>query len=419
MLDTEEQLVRLRQRIAAVERRLAEAPARAEATRKRTRMEDCVSGQIVVTAAGQHFETEHLFPGHRPHGTADIGALSDLPDDLLDALGSGVIPPCSPERWAFLDTETTGLAGGSGTFAFLIGVGRITRHGFQVRQFFLRDLAEEPSALLALRLYLEEFDVLISYNGRSYDIPLLETRYRLLREQLPFDRLPHLDLLYGARRLWRLRLERCKLTHLEERILGFEREGDVPGHLIPQLYFDFLRGASAGNLLPVLEHNALDIATLACLTAIVPAAFRFLDNQSLPALGVRHGPDLAGIARWLVAEEEEERAHALFLRAIDAGLPDALLFRCLWDVAMLDKKLGRAAAALQRWTDLAACRNEFRVSALEELAKYYEHKEKNFALALDFTCEALRYARTPALENRKLRLETRATQRRSKRLPLY
>lgn len=386
---------------------------------QRIAFEDCIQGEVKNTPAGQHFELRHCYPSHHRHGSADVGALSELAPELLDALSSGDIAACGPEQWAFLDTETTGLAGGSGTFAFLVGVGRITTKGFEVRQFFLRSPAEEASAFHALSECLRDFKVLVTYNGRAYDVPLLETRYRLQRERTPFGRMAHLDLLYGARRLWKLRLERCKLTHLEERILGFERQGDVPGQLIPQLYFEFLHGSSASTLMPVLQHNALDVLTLACLTAIVPAAFRSTEKASLATLGVRHGADLAGLARWLCAEDEWERARGLFLNAVDAGLPDKLMFRCLWDVSLIEKKLGHTAAAVCRWTDLAVCHNDFRVPALEELAKFYEHKEKNYALALEFTCEALRYGRNDSLENRKMRLETRGERRRSKKLPLY
>ncbi len=419
MLDTDEQLARLRQRIASVEQHFAERrPPPSLPLIARVGIEDCLRGQVVDSAHGKHFEAEHFFAGHRPHGIADVGALCELEPNLLDALSAGGIPPCPAERWAFLDTETTGLAGGSGTYAFLVGVGSIVRNGFQVRQFFMRDYAEERSTLSALEQYLSRFDVLITYNGRSYDQPLLETRFRMLRETPPFSRLAHLDLLYGARRLWKLRLEGCKLTSLEEQILGYQRQGDVPGHLIPQLYFDFLRGGQASRLMPVFQHNALDILTLACLTAIVPAAFRATDGEALAHAGVRHGPDLAGIARWLLAANECERALDFFKRAVDAGLPDSLLFRCLWDISLLEKKMGRPHAALQLWTELAGCRNPYRVAAFEELAKFYEHKEKNYALALDFTCEAMRHSRSPDLEMRKSRLEARARTRRNKRLPL-
>ena len=109
-----------------------------------------------------------------------------------------------------MDTETTGLAGGSGTYAFLIGVGRITKQGFTVRQFFMREYAEEPSLLAGVTEHLAEFDVLITYNGRTYDQPLLETRYRMNRHKPPFGRLAHLDILYGARRLWKLNVSSCE-----------------------------------------------------------------------------------------------------------------------------------------------------------------------------------------------------------------
>ena len=123
-----------------------------------------------------------------------------MPPDILTAISDGSIPNCDCSKWAFLDTETTGLAGGSGTYAFLIGVGRITPAGFELRQFFMRDLAEEASLLHGLSEYLGQFDTLVTYNGRTYDQPLLETRYRMARMKAPFSRMEHLDLLFGARR---------------------------------------------------------------------------------------------------------------------------------------------------------------------------------------------------------------------------
>jgi tetratricopeptide (TPR) repeat protein len=152
-------------------------------------------------------------------------------------------------------------------------------------------------------------------------------------------------------------------------------------------------------LLPVFHHNATDILSLACLTGIVPYAFK--DPASAP---LSHGTELAGIARWLREAGEMEQALALFRRAIDAGLPDDLLFRTLWDVAALERKLGRDAAALDVWNDLALSRNPFQVRALEELAKHHEHRAKNHALALDLTRRALALAASPALRNREARL---------------
>ncbi|MBV9033781.1 MAG: ribonuclease H-like domain-containing protein [Acidobacteriaceae bacterium] len=418
MLDTEEQLARLRQRIANIDRKYAKTPVPAAkvASPSRCFIEEWAEGEVVTNEHGAHFQTERLFPGHKQHGSADIGALGELPHHLLDALSGGEINPCSPERWAFLDTETTGLAGGSGTYAFLIGVGRITAEGFRVRQFFMREYAEERSTLAALHQHLEQFDVLITYNGKTYDQPLLETRYRMTRHKPPFGRLGHLDLLHGARRIWKLRLENCRLVQLEQQILGVYREGDLPGELIPFVYFEYLRSREAQKLIPIFHHNAMDILTLACLTAIVPVAFRSTDCESLAKVGVKHGADLIGIARWLLAAQEHEQALTLLRRAIEAGLPDRLLFRTLWDVALLEKKMKRPHAALQIFTELADCRNEFRVSALEELAKFYEHEEKNFALALEMTVQAMLFQTSAALEGRKARLEKRLARPRSKRL---
>lgn len=410
MLDTAEQLARLKHRIAAIDQRYASknaAPEPPAIAPPRSSIEEWSEGQVVSNEFGEHFEAERLYAGHQRHGSADIGALCELPPDLFGALGGGEISDTPPDRWAFLDTETTGLAGGSGTYAFLIGVGRITPEGFRVRQFFMREYAEERSLLAALNEHLNAFDVLITYNGRSYDQPLLETRYRMTRSQPPFGKLAHLDLLYGARRLWKLRLESCRLVQLEQQILGFHRDGDVPGELIPFLYFEYLRSREAWRLLPVFHHNALDILTLACLTAIVPAAFRSTDAQSLARLGVKRGEDLAGIARWLLAAGEQERALELLQCAIDTGLPDGLLFSTLWNMALLEKKLKRTEAALQRFTELASCRNRHRIDALEELAKHYEHTARNYALALESTRQALHHGETDALLRRKERLERR------------
>ncbi len=427
MLDIETQLDRLKQRIAAIDRAYAGKYARKDNTPvatvpaaklygARTFIEEWAEGSVVGNESGEHFQTERLFSALKQHGSADIGALSELPASLLDALSDNEIAEVAPERWAFLDTETTGLAGGSGTYAFLIGVGRITAEGFRVRQFFMRDYVEETSVLAALEAHLSEFDVLITYNGKTYDQPLLETRYRMCRRKPPFSRMRHLDLLFGARRLWKLRLESCRLIQLEQQILGVFREGDLPGELIPYVYFEYLRAREAQRLVPVFHHNAMDILTLACLTAVVPAAFRTADAEALRQAGVRRGEDLVGIARWLLNAGETERSLDLFKCAIDLGLPDKLLFRSLWDVAAIEKKQARPAAALKIYTELAGCRNDQRVSALEELAKYYEHEEKNYGVALEFTRQALEFERTEALVKRKARLERRLAKPRTRML---
>ena len=182
MDDIQEQLALLRKRIARIDRKWAEkppapaAPPEPDPERRPARwfIEELMSGEVVKTSHGEHFETEKLWERHRRHGSMDVSSLIELPDDLLDPLSGGAIPSCAPGRWAFLDTETTGLAGGTGTYAFLIGVGSIDQDGFRLRQFFMRDYGEEASLLARLAEYLGQFDVLITYNGKTYDQPLLE-----------------------------------------------------------------------------------------------------------------------------------------------------------------------------------------------------------------------------------------------------
>jgi uncharacterized protein len=425
--DLHQQLAELRNRIARIDRKyelrnLDDSTPQIPAPAKPSRccIEEWAPGEVVENAHGVHYQMEKLYPSYRRHGSADIGALAELPHNLLDALGASAIPACSPESWAFLDTETTGLAGGSGTYAFLIGVGSITAQGFRIRQFFMREYAEEKSLLLALSEYLAQFQVLITYNGKTYDQPLLETRYRMTRQLPPFSRLPHLDLLHGSRRLWKLRFENCKLSYLENQVLGFEREGDLPGELIPYVYFEYLRSGEAQRLVPIFHHNAIDILTLGCLTAIVPSAFRSSDITALESLGLRRGEEYLGIARWFLAADQVDQGLALMKRAVDTGLPDALLFRALWDIAKLEKKCGRDDAAYSLLAELASCLNPHRAGALVELAKHYEHGKRNYKLALEYSQRAAECAADgktkEEISHRIARLESKI--RRAKPRPL-
>jgi uncharacterized protein YprB with RNaseH-like and TPR domain len=399
-MDIQEQLAHLRRTVAAIQPRGMAAPAPVQGAF----VEDLLSGEVVSTPAGKHFETETLYARHKRHGSYDISDLNELPEDFLAALSDGAILRSHPTRWAFLDTETTGLAGGSGTYAFLIGVGWIGDDGFRVRQFFMRDYDEEASALHALDELLARFDVLITYNGRSFDQPLLETRFTMNRARTPFARMEHLDLLYGARRLFKLRLENCRLVNLENQILGIEREGDVPGEMIPYLYFEYLRSRRAYRLAPIFHHNVLDIVSLACLTGLIPEAFRDPENMR-----VRHGMDLLGLARWLRVAGRVEEAHRMMRRAVDMGLPDQYLFRTLFESGAIEKKLGLEHAAVATFSDLTLSPNPFQARAYEELAKHYEHRERNFGMAIECVRAARRVEDSEALASRQTRLERKSS----------
>jgi uncharacterized protein len=413
MSDLQAQLDDLRRRMAAAAARAdasAAATASAQVKAPLIPVEEYISGRLVETAFGTHFEHERLWESRRRHGSVDIGELIELPADWLGAISGGELAPSDVTKWAFLDTETTGLAGGSGTCAFLVGIGRITPEGFRLKQYFMRDFEDEASQLAAIAADLEDAETLVTYNGKSFDVPLLETRYRMKRARTPFSWMGHLDLLFGARRLWRLRLESCKLTQLESQVLGFERDGDIPGSMIPQVYFDYLRFRSPERLKPIFEHNALDIVTLACLTAVVPRAF--LD----PGAETSHAAELVSLGRWLWKTERAAEALVLFRRAIAGNLRDDLMFRTMWDMAMIERKAGRFDEAVAIHLELAACGNAHRVEACVELAKHYERREKDYGRALEYCELALSYEDTAELLKRRERLVKRARAPQNQRL---
>ena len=395
------QLDQLRQRLARIDARYQSEPA------PETRA--LPDGHEVQTDLGCHWEIERRWPSHHSHGTADVGALSELPHDLLAALVDEAGVVVEPARWAFLDTETSGLAGGSGAFAFLVGVGHISANGFELKQFFMRDHGEEPSLLAALRDYLEAFDVMVTYNGKGFDQPLLETRYRLARQREPFPRLRHVDLLYSARRLWRLALESCRLQELEQRILGVERHGDVPGACIPALYFDYLRTRDFEPLRGVIYHNAIDILSLACLTAIVPTAFK--DPARLTS-----APEMVALARWFRNQGRLEEAAELMRQALLKPLSETLVYETLWHLGELERKLALNASAVARYSELSTVRNPFQAQALERLAIHYERTEKNLPLALEMTLAAQALEDSEAIQKRAERLRRKTTQPQSRRL---
>ena len=404
MPDLSLQLEQLRLRIARLENRGREAAPAWFEPRLAGAERNPAQGGEVVNEAGRHWQMERSWPAHSTHGVSDIGALAELPDDLLLSLGGEDRGSVAPGRWAFLDTETTGLAGGSGTVAFLVGVGFITPSGFELKQYFLREPSEEASMLDALEADLQACDVLVTYNGKSFDVPLLDTRYLMNRRKAPFSRLDHVDLLHGARRLWRLKLESCKLQDLERRILGHERVGDVGGAFIPNLYFDYLRNGNAEPLEPVFFHNAIDILSLACLTAIVPRAFRE------PEL-LKHGEELAGLARWFRQEERLEEAAKLMRLALTKPMRDELVWETLWHLGDIERKLERLDAAVAAWTELAAIGNPFQAQALERLGLHAERYDKNLAAALDFNRAAVAIESNEARRKRVERLEARLAKR--------
>ena len=377
----------------------AEIPPPTQPAGLRARRRHGIDGEEHGNAFGHFLVQQHLYKNGHMHGNVPIRKLQGLDASWPVSITAGEVASADPRRWAFLDTETTGLAGGTGTCPFLIGVGAVEEAGFRVRLFFMRDYDEESAMLHGLAECLGQFDLLITYNGKSFDAPLLETRYKLKRLHNPLARMGHVDLLHAARRIWREHMPNCRLGTLEFEILGVERQGDVPGSLIPQRYFDFLRSRHPGPLKPVFHHNVLDIVSLACLASVLMPVYAAPEEAS-----PRRGGDLLGIARWLDRQGHSERALQLYRNAIRAGLPAGKLVTSLWELAHLERRSGNLVAQVQLLRDLSRVSSNYRSKAFEELAKHYEHREKDFDRALDMTRRAQRYNPSEGLEKREERL---------------
>ena len=225
-----------------------------------------IGGEIVSSIHGEFLLRAATYRLDARVGRTSLDKLVNaLPDAARILTASVDLDHFDPRKAAFIDTETTGLSGGAGTAAFLVAVGFIEGDAFIVRQYFMRDFHEEKALIRAVERDLERFDTIVSFNGKQFDVPLLESRFRLQRRVFrQTDR--HLDMLHPGRRLWKARLESCSLQSLERGVLGFHREDDIPGAFIPARYFEYLRRKDGRLMVQVLEHNLQDIVSLAALT---------------------------------------------------------------------------------------------------------------------------------------------------------
>src|ERR1700751_623203 len=310
-----------------------------------------------------------------PRYSPELRALRLLMPDAADEISD-------PEHWLFLDTETTGLAGGSGTYAFLVGIAWWEDGGLEIEQFFLRDYSEERSMLFALGERIAERPVLVTFNGKSFDWPLLETRYRMSRNiSVPTPR-AHLDFLHPARNLWRLRLGSVRLSELERLVLGWDRGADLLSGLIPQIYFDYLRGGPPDRLVPVLNHNQMDLRGLAALSRRILSLLS--DAESLG----QDGLELFGVSRICEKRGEHTRARSLYEKSIACFLPTETDRAARRSLACLARREGDFELACELWKN-ALGNSRHGYEAYEHLAIYYEHKARDPEQARQIVQQAL------------------------------
>jgi uncharacterized protein YprB with RNaseH-like and TPR domain len=345
--------------------------------------ETALDGRLVETEAGPILVVRREFPLDHRHGSVPLERALGISAEALSVLARDEAVP-DARRLLFLDTETTGLAGGTGTYAFLVGAGFVEDDRFVIVQHFMRDLDEEPALLAALAPMLERASALVTFNGSGFDVPLLETRFILGRRRWPAG-LSHLDLLHPARRMWASRFLDCRLGTLEHEVLGHRREGDVPGSAIPALYFDFLRRRHAGRLAGVFRHNRDDVLSLIALFGWLAHALTH------GAHGVDDAGDLVGVAR-LWERLDPGRAVACYRAALAVGLSPATAHQVRLRLASWEKRWSRWDAACTLWEEATAA-TAFDPRPWEELAKYHEHRARNAATARALVARALDLAR--------------------------
>jgi uncharacterized protein YprB with RNaseH-like and TPR domain len=374
------------------------------------RLELILGAAVKRNRHGEHLSLHCWHGGHAPC-MPDAAAMRllapDAPEEIVDV-----------HQWLFLDTETTGLMGGTGTYPFLVGLAWFEGGGLEVEQLFMREHSEERSVLAALAERLAERTVLVTFNGKSFDWPLLETRYRMTRSMTPPAPRAHLDFLHPARNLWRLRLGSVRLSQLERHVLGWDRGDDLASELIPSIYLDFVRHGHADPLVPVFQHNQMDLRGLAGLSVRI---LSLLGEETVS----QDGLELYGVSRMCERRGEVKRARRLYEQSIASTLPSETDRAARTALARLAKRDGDVDLARELWEGMLGNSREG-YKAYEQLAIHLEHKAREPRQALGIVRDALTqlrranqlgmigpaaYHRTNAqFEHRLARLERKAGQ---------
>lgn len=342
---------------------------------------DVLKGIRVNNVFGEHLIIEKTYNENYSHAGVKLSEVLEIPSETLTLLSKDCnIRGFDFKKAIFIDTETTGLAGGSGTYAFLVGIGFFDGIFFRLRQYFMRDFDEENAMLYSLQKFLRDFNCIVSFNGKSYDIPLLATRFLLNRMENPLQDFMHLDLLSSARRLYSQRFESISLSSLEKKLFCINRQGDVPGYEIPSLYFRFLRDKNPYPLKPVIYHNGMDILSMVAL------AVKMADALENPFCSENCADqDYLCVAKLYQDMGFFNEAIDCYRKALEVPEVEK---KAYLQLSMLLKKLNRWREAVELWQYMV--NNHFYEDiALIELAKYYEHKLRDYVKAAEITEKAI------------------------------
>lgn len=358
-------------------------------SRRDSGIRDLLDGGIVDLPGGDCFYRESRFPLANFHGLHSLSLVRRLSGHRMGVVSKDVeLSYADLSRAVFLDTETTGLGMGAGTYVFLIGAGFLDGDSFCVRQYFLAGPGHEASLLTALHEFLSGFPAIVTFNGKAFDWPLLENRFLRHRKPPPLTDPPHLDLIHPARRLWKRRLESCALSSLERGILAVRRTGeDVPGYEIPYRYFLYQRSGDGKALAGVFYHNLLDILSLAALAVHVDLVL------TDPFAGlVSSAVDFLSLGKIAERAEQPDMAIACYEEALRLGLSGEMREECLTRLGGVQKRLRFWDAALQTWELMVDAGGDLALQGLVEIAKYYEHVERDYFQAMEVVRQALALA---------------------------
>lgn len=348
-------------------------------------VEDLIPGSIRTNEYGCFYLMEKRYPLFFLHGEYELGDVLQIENDVVTSLGGESCSGLQPERLLFLDTETTGLSGGAGTVAFLVGVGffDIDNNEFVIQQYFMRDYNEEAAMLAELKQLFAEYEGFVTFNGKAFDINLLQSRFISNRLRPDFRDFPNLDLLFPSRRIWGLKLESCRLSSLEENILGLYREDDIPGALIPSVYFKYVEDRNAFDIKRVISHNELDILSMVSLLA------RLSTMMGSPFSETDGGFELLGMSRLFEASGKTEHVMECLEACTESEL-FSVRIHAVKKLTGLYKRRGSYDRALEHWKAIEAENPGYELFHLVEMAKYYEHNAKDPEQALELVEKALK-----------------------------
>jgi uncharacterized protein YprB with RNaseH-like and TPR domain len=360
-------------------------------------VEKLVKGEVISTSHGEAFRVKDYFAADFRYGEMTLAEILNIPTYPAHLLTKDErLKELDFQKALFLDTETTGLSGGTGTLAFMVGLGFFQGDGFSILQFFMRDYSEEKASLSLINELLESFQFLVTFNGKQYDIPLLETRFILCRMKTRIREMPNFDLLYPSRKIWKGAYDNCRLVTLESQLLGMERGEDVPSEWIPQLYFEYVQTGDAQKIHPVFYHNQMDILTMVALAGRIHLVYHD-PEVARPRRGVEH----LALGRLFWEHGYPEKAiHCLeiALKRCD----EALAWSVMRWLSMVFKKTGQAERALSIWEEMLTWPYREDVTPYIELAKYHEHRRKDFEKAMIYVDQALE--QTPSHQQREIEI---------------